>query len=181
MGIFYKHEICFVFFTNKSVSDLAMGKYTMFFLQSDIVIVTNHNPRSEAPDQIVKDIVAGWPDNILLQQSWFYYPWYQDIGRLPLWFGDQALWAQSAVGRYVIEDRYLAIRCAIYSAQHGDLVLILGKGHYDFQDWIGSNVYNDQEKDIKDKEAILNCTIKSWFDDRLECRKTVFHLPQFMG
>merc|ERR1711939_988435 len=87
----------------------------------------------------------------------------------------------SSVGRYIIEDRYLAIRIAVYSAQHNDLVLILGKGQHDFQEWIGGHVYSGHEKEIKDKKMILKHTIKGWFDDRLECRKALLHLPRLNG
>ena len=33
--------------------------------QADIVILTNDNPREEAPDEIIADIVAGFPEYVL--------------------------------------------------------------------------------------------------------------------
>jgi len=147
-------------------------------LKSDVVILTNDNPRSEAPDQIIADIVAGWPEDILLQHSWFQYPWYQDIGRVPQWYGDQALWAQSETCRYIIEDRYLAIRYGIYMAQKNDVVIVSGKGHDDSQYWANHYVYRktefQNEGEVKSSEHI----IKGWFDDRLECRNALSKLKQ---
>ena len=34
-------------------------------VQADSVFITNHNQRSKAPDQIVRDIISGFPDEIL--------------------------------------------------------------------------------------------------------------------
>jgi len=114
---------------NETQKRAYLGEIAHF--KSDIVIITNDNPRSELPEEIIKEIVAGWPDDILLRYNWFLYPWYQDVGRLPVWYNDQTLWAQSDLRRYVIEDRYLAIRCAIYTAQKDDVVVIAGKGNND--------------------------------------------------
>jgi hypothetical protein len=38
--------------------------------------------------------------------------------------------------RYVMEDRWMAIRCAIGTAQQDDLVVIAGKGAEDFQEYV---------------------------------------------
>ncbi len=65
---------------------------------ADGVILTDDNPRSEDPDAIVADIVAGM--------------------RAP---------------PQVIRDRGAAIRAAIRQAGAGDIVLIAGKGHEDYQ------------------------------------------------
>ena len=37
--------------------------------------------------------------------------------------------------RYVMEDRFTAIRWAIGTAQKKDIVVIAGKGHHDYQEW----------------------------------------------
>jgi len=146
--------------------------------KSDIVILTNDNPRGESPEKIINDIVIGWPDDVLLRHSWFIYPWYQDVCRLPLWYTDQALWAQSEVRRYIIEDRYLAIRSAIYTAQKNDMVIVAGKGHEDYQEWIGSHVYSGHEDEVKKNPTILKQLVKGWFDDRVECRTALLKIPQ---
>eukprot|EP00747_Dinoflagellata_sp_TGD_P158674 gnl/TRDRNA2_/TRDRNA2_177833_c0_seq1.p1 gnl/TRDRNA2_/TRDRNA2_177833_c0~~gnl/TRDRNA2_/TRDRNA2_177833_c0_seq1.p1 ORF type:complete len:761 (-),score=-36.13 gnl/TRDRNA2_/TRDRNA2_177833_c0_seq1:261-2543(-) len=153
-----------------------MGEIAHF--KSDIVIVTTDHPRSERPDQIVSDIVAGWPDDVLLRYNWFSYPWYQDIGRIPHWCGDQALFAQSEVGRFIIEDRYLALRCAIFSAQRNDVVIIAGKGHNDYQDWSYHHIYGDSRHETKKKISDKTIIIKGWFDDRRESRDALYKLPQ---
>ena len=41
----------------------------------------------------------------------------------------------SQVRRYVMEDRFCAIRAAIGTAQPRDVVVIAGKGHQDFQEY----------------------------------------------
>ncbi len=70
---------------------------------SDVVVVTSDNPRSEDPAAIISAVVAG---------------------------------VRSAGGSAelsVIEDRREAIAFAIGEANAGDLVLIAGKGHEDYQ------------------------------------------------
>ncbi|NOQ22709.1 MAG: UDP-N-acetylmuramoyl-L-alanyl-D-glutamate--2,6-diaminopimelate ligase [Candidatus Aegiribacteria sp.] len=69
---------------------------------ADIVIITSDNPRTEAPDSIIGDIVAG-------------------LSSTP-----QCL--------VIVEpDRRTAIRSAISVAEAGDVVIIAGKGHEDYQ------------------------------------------------
>jgi UDP-N-acetylmuramoyl-L-alanyl-D-glutamate--2,6-diaminopimelate ligase len=72
---------------------------------SDQVIVTSDNPRTEDPQRILQDIVAG----------------ISDVATRP------------STSLQVIGDRAEAIRTAILQAQPGDGVLIAGKGHEDYQ------------------------------------------------
>ena len=67
---------------------------------ADRVVVTSDNPRSEDPETILADVVAGIP---------------------------------AGTNLWVEPDRALAIAAAIASAGPGDLVLIAGKGHEDYQ------------------------------------------------
>ena len=67
---------------------------------ADRVVVTSDNPRTENPQQILDDVVAGLSSEIDYQ---------------------------------VEADRAIAIAQAIDTARPGDLVLIAGKGHEDYQ------------------------------------------------
>lgn len=87
---------------------------------SDLTIITSDNPRTEDPDLIIKDVVAG------------------------------------AFGEYkVIKDRKEAIEYAVSIADKDDIVLIMGKGHEDYQ-IIGTTKYH-----FSDKETVLNYLDKS--------------------
>jgi UDP-N-acetylmuramoyl-L-alanyl-D-glutamate--2,6-diaminopimelate ligase len=67
------------------------------------VIITSDNPRNEAPQNIIQDIVAGVPG--------------------------------TGKANYTIEsDRARAIQDAIELARPGDVVLIAGKGHENYQE-----------------------------------------------
>jgi UDP-N-acetylmuramoyl-L-alanyl-D-glutamate--2,6-diaminopimelate ligase len=69
---------------------------------ADDVFVTSDNPRTEDPESIVADILAGVPEN--------------------------------ARDRVSVEvDRARAIRRVVESARKGDVILIAGKGHEDYQ------------------------------------------------
>ena len=70
---------------------------------SDFVVVTSDNPRSEDPEQIVRDIESG-------------------LGSP----GESTLWV-------TVLDRAEAIAQAIRDARAGDLVVIAGKGHERYQ------------------------------------------------
>ena len=71
---------------------------------ADRLVLTNDNPRSEAPEAILQEILAGMAQPGPVE---------------------------------VIGDRATAIRHAVSQAQAGDLVLVAGKGHEDYQQ-IGS-------------------------------------------
>jgi UDP-N-acetylmuramoyl-L-alanyl-D-glutamate--2,6-diaminopimelate ligase len=72
---------------------------------ADVCIVTSDNPRTEDPERILDDIVAGYPAN-----------------------------AVAAAGKFFREeDRRQAITLAVDLARPTDLVLLAGKGHETYQ------------------------------------------------
>ncbi|MEJ5301412.1 MAG: UDP-N-acetylmuramoyl-L-alanyl-D-glutamate--2,6-diaminopimelate ligase [Thermodesulforhabdaceae bacterium] len=82
---------------------------------SDVVIVTSDNPRTEDPQKIIEDILAGippdWVRNSLI---------------------DEDLKLPKKIFSVVI-DRRTAIKKAIQIARDGDVVFIGGKGHETYQ------------------------------------------------
>lgn len=81
---------------------------------SELSILTSDNPRTEDPQAILDDILPGIPADV------------SD------WSVDQPL-VPGARFKRVESDRRQAIRTAIWAAQPGDVVLIAGKGHEDYQ------------------------------------------------
>jgi UDP-N-acetylmuramoyl-L-alanyl-D-glutamate--2,6-diaminopimelate ligase len=75
---------------------------------ADHIVLTSDNPRGEAPDTILAQILAGM--NVIAGC-------HDDIA--------------------VIEDRRLAIAHAVRHAEPGDVVLLAGKGHEDYQEIAG--------------------------------------------
>lgn len=71
---------------------------------SNYTIITSDNPRSENPDQIIQDICSGLPVHARENDHYL-----------------------------CIADRKEAIAYAIQKARPGDMVLIAGKGHEDYQ------------------------------------------------
>jgi len=67
---------------------------------ADQLVLTSDNPRTEDPQRILEDVIAGIPAGTALE---------------------------------VIADRALAIAAAIAAAGPGDLVILAGKGHEDYQ------------------------------------------------
>ncbi len=80
---------------------------------SDLVVVTSDNPRTEDPEAILREIVPGLADGRRVEA--------------------QALAHAPHRSYAVVTDRREAIRHAIAAAGRGDLVLIAGKGHEDYQ------------------------------------------------
>ena len=82
---------------------------------SDLVIVTSDNPRTEEPQAIIKEITEGMKNK-----------------RTP---------------KKVICDRVDAIHWAIDNARSGDVILLAGKGHEDYQ-VIGHEKHHMDEREI---------------------------------
>ena len=74
------------------------------FEGANVLVVTSDNPRTENPDLIIDDVCKGFPET-----------------------------ASENIDFLRISDRRKAINHAIEIAQPGDLVLIAGKGHEDYQ------------------------------------------------
>ena len=82
---------------------------------SDFVIVTSDNPRTEEPEEIIREIVEGMKNK-----------------RTP---------------KKVICDRIEAIHWAIDNARPGDVILLAGKGHEDYQ-IVGHEKHHMDEREI---------------------------------
>jgi UDP-N-acetylmuramoyl-L-alanyl-D-glutamate--2,6-diaminopimelate ligase len=118
---------------------MAIGSEAHF--KADIVFFTNDSPGLDAPSEIIQDIVNGLPEEVLARHAGSYFPWLQDVHRTPQWFESWLLRYQSEVGRYVIEDRFSAIRVAIGMAKPRDVVLVVGRGQDDRMEyWDGAPI-----------------------------------------
>ena len=89
---------------------------------ADLVVVTSDNPRTEDPDEIIREIVAGMKDK-----------------RTPT---------------KVICDRREAIAWAIDNAEPGDVLLLAGKGHEDYQ------VVGHEKHHMDEREIVADCLKK---------------------
>ncbi len=87
--------------------------------RSDVVFLTSDNPRTEDPEAILRDIEQGV----------------------------QGLSASERGASYVIPDRRAAIRAALLEARPGDMVLIAGKGHEDYQ-IIGATRHRFDDREV---------------------------------
>jgi len=88
---------------------------------SDFAVITSDNPRSEDPERIIEDILKGVPASSKKSQDYI-----------------------------VLPDRGQAIEVAIDNARSGDLVLIAGKGHENYQ------ILNSGTIHFDDKEIAIN-------------------------
>ena len=85
---------------------------------ADELVVTSDNPRSEDPGAIIRDVLAGIPD---------------------------AMRAHAAVE----PDRRTALRRAVAMAnREGDVVLVAGKGHEDYQIFADRTVHFDDREEL---------------------------------
>jgi len=86
--------------------------------RSDLVVLTSDNPRSEDPMAIIAEVEAGLREGL-----------------------------DPARGRYqVVADRRQAIETAVLAAKPGDMVLIAGKGHEDYQILGATRVHFDDRE-----------------------------------
>lgn len=105
---------------------------------SDLAILTSDNPRSEDPLDILREIEEGVAK--------------EGIGKYP---AEEVQGKHPGKGYTVIPDRRTAIEKAIAIAEKGDIILIAGKGHEDYQ--------------LIGKERLF-------FDDRLVAREALGRL-----
>jgi len=105
---------------------------------ADLVIVTSDNPRTEPPEQIIEEIVAGFKKSPPVRSM-------------------EIRDTQRAIrNTKIIEpDRKKAIRLAIETAEKDDIVLIAGKGHETYQ------IIGTQKSHFSDKEIALEC-LEEW-------------------
>lgn len=96
---------------------------------SDVVIVTSDNPRSEEPERILEDIEAGV----------------------------QVALTKEKLHEKII-DRRTAIRRAVALAQTGDMVIIAGKGHENYQILQDKTIHFDDKEEVR---AALR-EVESW-------------------
>ena len=94
---------------------------------SDLVVLTSDNPRTENPAAILKEIEPGVRVAGMTR-----------LGKL----------TAGAHGYVVEADRRTAIRLAIAAARPGDLVLIAGKGHEDYQ------IIGTEKRPFDDREEV---------------------------
>ena len=87
--------------------------------RSDRVVLTSDNPRNEDPDEILRQMEAGLPD-------------------------------EARTTTLTITDRRQAIRTACQLAQPGDVVLVAGKGHEDYQEIQGVKHHFDDREQVLD-------------------------------
>jgi UDP-N-acetylmuramoyl-L-alanyl-D-glutamate--2,6-diaminopimelate ligase len=115
---------------------------------ADVVIVTSDNPRTEKPQAIIDEIVAGFETT--------------DYRGLTQIRNEQHLWSKSVrtparreSKSVVIEpDRRKAIELAITAAGKDDILLIAGKGHETYQ------IIGTQKFAFSDKQVALECLRK---------------------
>ncbi|MDE7025791.1 MAG: UDP-N-acetylmuramoyl-L-alanyl-D-glutamate--2,6-diaminopimelate ligase [Paramuribaculum sp.] len=89
-------------------------------LRSDCVVLTSDNPRDEDPEQILRDMEAGLDDPKLRAAT------------------------------LSITDRREAIRTAVMLAKAGDVVLIAGKGHENYQEVKGVKYHFDDSEVVRE-------------------------------
>ncbi len=98
---------------------------------SDIVVVTSDNPRSEDPEAIIREIEAGMVDEGIRVSA-----------------ADAPSRAATGTKPYVvIPDRGEAVDMAVRIAMPGDVVVLAGKGHEDYQ------IIGDRKIHFDDREA----------------------------
>jgi UDP-N-acetylmuramyl-tripeptide synthetase len=102
---------------------------------ADLAVVTSDNPRSEDPLAIIGQILDGVAPG--------------GAGRIP----PEGL-AAAAAGYTVVPDRRAAIRAAIAAAMPGDVVLVAGKGHEDYQILGAQRIHFDDREESREALAL---------------------------
>jgi UDP-N-acetylmuramyl-tripeptide synthetase len=100
---------------------------------ADLAVVTSDNPRTEEPASIIEAIVEGVQAEAMPQLT--------ELG--------------GARGFIVQPDRRQAIQAAVWAARPGDVVLIAGKGHEDYQILGHKKIHFDDREEAREALAQL--------------------------
>jgi len=114
--------------------------------RSDLIVVTSDNPRTENPLAILSEVEAGVQKTGLQKIA---AP-RRDAARAGCEFSDLQL--SMVRGYYVEADRRSAIHIALRAARPGDVVLIAGKGHEDYQ-ILGEKRIHFDDREVAREEA----------------------------
>lgn len=95
--------------------------------RSDVVVLTSDNPRTEDPQAILREVEVGVKEALLHRPQ---------------------------VRYSLIGDRRMAINAAVQEARPGEMVVIAGKGHEDYQ-IIGTTKHRFDDREVA-REAILS-------------------------
>ena len=104
---------------------------------ADVVIVTSDNPRTEKPQAIIDEIIAGFEKGPPIQRKEIQHTTY-DIRNTKI----------------IEPDSRKAIELAITAAGKDDILLIAGKGHETYQ------IIGTQKFALSDKQVALECLRK---------------------
>ena len=108
---------------------------------SDVVVLTSDNPRTEDPDQILTETEPGLRRTGMTREE-----------------SNRVRGADSLTDSYmVIADRRRAIRRALDEAQAGDVVVIAGKGHEDYQIIGTARAHFDDAEEVRRYLSVEGC------------------------
>jgi UDP-N-acetylmuramoyl-L-alanyl-D-glutamate--2,6-diaminopimelate ligase len=120
-------HVCCVFGCGGDRDKSKRGPMGEAAMRADLVIITNDNPRTEDPEAIARPIA--------------------DAVRAAGWMRLRANDLDSTPRCYAIElDRARAIESAILRANPGDVIVLAGKGHEDYQ------IIGDEKRHFDDRE-----------------------------
>jgi UDP-N-acetylmuramoyl-L-alanyl-D-glutamate--2,6-diaminopimelate ligase len=111
--------------------------------KSDITIITSDNPRTEDPIAIIEQIEAGIDQATARKYS-----------------SEELTATDQYKGYTIIGDRREAIRTAVSLVQPGDILLIAGKGHEDYQ-IIGNKKHHFNDREEVAEALKIRDTIRS--------------------
>ena len=123
-------------------------RYTMGSVAAryaDYTIITSDNPRDEEPHEIIRDILAGYALGVKGDDA-------ENVGELSREDVEKLLSTLDYKNANFIEidDRIKAIGFIMLNAKKGDLVVLAGKGHEDYQIIKGEKHHLDEREVVAD-------------------------------
>lgn len=145
-----KYKLIIDYAHNRDEMDNLMDTISEYKPKRLICIFGGGGNRAKARRYDMGEVAGKWSDLIILTED---NPRWEDIESIN---NDIIVGINKSNGRYIIvEDRKEAIKYAMKNAQKGDIILLIGKGHENYQEVKGVRYPWDERKAVKEAEEEL--------------------------
>lgn len=147
-----KYKLIIDYAHNRDEMDNLMDTISEYKPQRLVCIFGGGGNRAKSRRYDMGEVAGKWADLTILTED---NPRFEEIESIN---NDIIVGLNKYNGKYIfIKDRKDAIKYAMKNAQEGDIILLIGKGHENYQDIKGVKYPWDERKAVKEAEQEIKC------------------------